>query len=493
VLTRNSDYLKRRAGLRERLVGAAVCGGANLSQATWLQPQDLTTIENNVRGVLSRLHSDLSSRDLNALWRDRFDHWSNPSGSVLTCTDSLGEEHADLKVTLMREICDSLAARSDPELAPVAGALLDALTRSPAYLQNHTPLKSRLVAAVILRPCATAQKIDMLRGRRNVLHAAAADAFAAVHGMAIYQMLYVLENPPATDEETELAKTLRAAYDQRLPPALKRSLESTRHDDVDPSHFALLAPDGKSSLFLRHEYFRNWVMDVDSGASAPPAGPCTLYAWHADKPMLTKAGAVDFALSPITNAFYQSETNGQLMQLIDALKLQPEYRKIFMELMNLDRTQDSALKLVASYHVEPLAQAFGKVMEPRARADGTATQRITDAHLERLAEIYDVSGAALAPRLLWLAAVFTRYSNTELLGTETESPPAVRQYAAALLESARLLDEKLAGQFPLNKWITELQALGTAGCTLAVYDEMLETLRARLGEFYRLVVPAAWR
>ncbi len=249
-----------RSALRSRsspgsLAGAQLSLDGDLALRFILQEEDLSSTrwpETAGRAVVDRFLAPLSQGLAGAL-RDgpasgdflerRCNHWKY-GRSVLTSIDSIGAESAGLKVAMMQEVCTSLAARSDAELTPVAGPLLEVLTRNSLYLWPHPGLLSRLVRAAVVDAADRVLRVDFLARSRTVLCAVGGQIlkelntetgreFAAAGNKAIQRVLYTLEKlMPAEDPfkapsrnkardlqrgyQRQLVLDLRAAYERRV-------------------------------------------------------------------------------------------------------------------------------------------------------------------------------------------------------------------------------------------------------------------------------------
>jgi hypothetical protein len=245
----------------ERLKGLSLPLDSNLGLNLILRHHDLSGTRwpdsahpRAVREFLAPLLKSLagSRRDgvtVASLLAQSFDHWRHGQ-SVLTSIDSIGAASARLKVAMMQELCVALAARTRAELAPVAGPLLEALTRDPLYLWNQPRLLSTLVRAAAVDAGDRVLRVDLLLRNRTVLYAVArqmleelraetGDEFAAAGPLAISRVVYTVERlAPAEDPvrvpshntardlkrgyERQFAADLRAAYEHRAPRPKRR-------------------------------------------------------------------------------------------------------------------------------------------------------------------------------------------------------------------------------------------------------------------------------
>ena len=102
--------------------------------------------------------------------------------------------------------------------------------------------------------------------------------------------------------------------------------------------------------------------------------------------------------------------------------------------------------------------------------------------------------------MLCLSSIFTRYSSSALFGTETESPPAVRLYASALLNEARALNPSLIDNATATDWQARLLGIENAFTCTAILSSMMNSYlqdKAELNSVLETVLlglyPAVWR
>jgi hypothetical protein len=123
---------------------ALIPQGVDLSRSMWSGTGCEATVTQFLGLLLAALSGELANGPpLEELLALGFNHWRCEGCSALTSVDSIPDEA--LKVTMMQALFERLAARSDPELAPVARPLLDVLTRNPRYQDTQPQLAERLV------------------------------------------------------------------------------------------------------------------------------------------------------------------------------------------------------------------------------------------------------------------------------------------------------------------------------------------------------------
>ncbi len=508
----DSDGMRLSLGGPDDIARHFILQGHDLSRVSWEVPPDLpAAARDSLRSVTTTLqglaeHADRPADDLDR-W---FHHWDNGI-SLLTRIDDISAEYRDLKVALMQELCRGLAALPERHLASIAGPVLEVLDRDPGYQQAHPHLVGRLRDSVLpgwnvrVQTNYLQQMPQLLRSA--VLHAIGkldedySGEFAAAHGMAIYQMLYALETyaDTSTAQNRKLARRLREAYESRLPPKLRAMLAEARLRD-DEDYRAVLSEDRNVCVFLHHEYFANRVLSAPTGKE---------YRWFEILTCRKSEGADGYEWGmkveeevfkpfPVLHAAYErGSVTERLARVVEALEL-GSYRELFVQALN---ETHSTSKLVDQETHGQLVEAFDKLHEIAHLADGAEGVVLTAACLNRVREIYGLQGESdqkVAHVLLWLAALFARYSSSRTFGQELDSPQGVRSHAAALINTAARLCPELIEPAVRQDWLDRLQGRnGAFTCTAVLYDMMASRLRqldTTIGrDLYSQVIPLLWR
>ena len=139
-----------------------------------------------------------------------------------------------------------------------------------------------------------------------------------------------------------------------------------------------------------------------------------------------------------------------------------DYRRDFNQALSFNA---SSTKLVDDEHQKRLGQLFGRHLHFQSVSGSQRTEPVlTDAHLVQVVELFglaeDTAAEKLeaARKLFCLAAMFARLSSEDYFGVTGVSPQGLRDYAAALLSHAHLLDPTVCG---------------------AQYDDMMDRLLGR--------------
>ncbi len=481
----------------------------DLSQTHWPDPVSEPDVKLCLQPVLDSLRTaEAGGRDFLRL---AFNHTGNDGRSLLTSIDSIDEKYVDLMVALMQALCEGLAGVSDANLAPVAQPILRILSRNPRYLEQQPLLRRRLTATDLvggntqLHIEAWGINPERLEDNARLAIEALQDdatgaAFATHYSMAIYQVLYALENPPEDLQggppalrarRRELAQDLARVYDSRLPEWLRRPLADSREADDEP-YFALLAADRPTAVLLHHDYFKSLVL-AQPLTPAFPQGP-TSYAWSQAQeldhrrlaagnkrsglaPQKLLGRAVDkTALQPfplLRDTYARDAAVGQLGKLVEALGLNEDDSKWFREAIT---DEGSRVKLCSPEDQARLVAVFDRL------TTGQPDIVLESRHLRRIAAIYTdperdaLADTELAHVLLWLAAAFVNYSSAAMFGEEEDSPQGVRSYALALINTVMRLDASYLPPATAGDWIGKLTGKAYP-CTGQLYLAMVPALR----------------
>jgi uncharacterized protein YjbI with pentapeptide repeats len=460
----------------------------------------------NLRQVPDAYHlpfdADLLDQHLN--------HHNNEGHSWLTSIDSINDHYLNIKVQLMQAIANELAPKQD-QLGSVRLPLADVLLRNPDYLKKRAFAEWLIMGvlekgntAVLTASLHAATIAAIARYISEQLETDNGKVFAAKYSMAIYQLLHRIESDPATAELRQTASNLRDKYNKLLPNSLQDPLKTVQDDDKE-TYFPLLSTNSQSCLFLHHGYFENRVM----GQKIPERSDGQ-YEWgeiFAYKRAESSDGykpvwpvtADMFQPFPLLASAYAFSCPRENKQIITQLQL-GKYDAHFKQALDKPSFLE---KLVSAGDQNGLMDIFEKVI---ARCEGFNSQyanlRVKQTHLKTIARIYNLSGSEkkgqLAHQLLWLSALFTHYSSSHVFGTEKESPDAVRQYAAALLNTACELDSTLITPSDKDAWITRFAGTDKAfTCTAVLYNIMKDRLRklddTKNRRLYASTIPAAWR
>lgn len=199
--------------------------------------------------------------------------------------------------------------------------------------------------------------------------------------------------------------------------------------------------------------------------------------------------------------------------LFDKLRSHTSFSALFGE---MSAESDRIVEAQRSRWLSPakgneLADVFGANMRPRQRyPDATpftpGQMKLTEPHLKVLNAALDgVCANDKATRARWffaLATTYTQLSSSTFMGTEVDSPLALRTYAAALMRHAHTLDANVfknrAGADNFNDWHAQLCGEdGAFTCTSVLSYQMKAQTTTRaadleLSKSMRTIYPVHW-
>lgn len=451
-------------------------------------------------------------------WLDLCYNTENNADTPLGWVHDLADGHGDLKRELTVAMCDELAQYTDHELLPVLRPLLNQLGDF-AGNPRLQPFIARLTGIVLSSGCAndTPAPFDRLEaaalaglGQAFLASFNAGDQgpkFATRNNQAIYSWLRAVRE---TKDDTlgQLGEQVQNEYGKCIPASLMKILGERRHQDAE-EYFALISADGKSSVLMHDDFFRNRVLGIE-----PRAGD-SQYQWSHLYSFTCEAPGGDFSFRPVTGQTFSAfpvlrdaYASGFVLErhsaLIDVLGL-AGYAAPFRAALG---SSTSRFKLVSpnpdeNFRIQlDLANHFRSVLEAQGDNERRDAFRLTPAHVARIRDIYCNEGDSqerLAQQLYLLGALFAKYSSSSIFGVESDSPQAVRDYAVALLNTAGSLAPGLVPQQIVQDWRNRLAGIGDAfTCTSVVYNSMTQWINERREDggwraMREAMIPQMWR
>ncbi|XBS68130.1 pentapeptide repeat-containing protein [Acerihabitans sp. KWT182] len=153
-----------------------------------------------------------------------------------------------------------------------------------------------------------------------------------------------------------------------------------------------------------------------------------------------------------------------------------------------------AQKLVSLEQQMELNLIFQKLLQDSPQAERLF---LTQAHYRDIVAALGLSVAdntRQGQTLLCLAALFAKYSSSDIFGTEEESPLILRSYAWALMDKAHEVDSSIFASIEQYlDWENRLLGLnGAYTCSAVIYDLMTEHLRPQSPEILAAMIPPSW-
>lgn len=223
---------------------------------------------------------------------------------------------------------------------------------------------------------------------------------------------------------------------------------------------------------------------------------------------LSKIFKEDF---PVFDIIY-SDTARQLtiLNLLSTLSL-GDYKDVFAAALS-GRKMEESEKLVNEHHQKKLTDIFSAAFEFNPQQKGEI--RITAEHLEKIINEFnlgDKSDAIKFQTFFTLALIIDKLSASSVLGTEHNSPQALRIYAMALLnEASQILlqkapDANKPGQVlpaidveefkeKYSKWQNKLLGInGEFSCAEMIFESMRDYAVDNFEETFLKICPLGWR
>jgi hypothetical protein len=192
----------------------------------------------------------------------------------------------------------------------------------------------------------------------------------------------------------------------------------------------------------------------------------------------------------------------------DVNLLSKDYTPLFIETL---ATSKSTTKLCNAQDQMTLNAIFSPLLLPHPLPVVTYLEavKISLSHYDQLLEVYRLSQSSnvvKAQTLFCLGAVFAKYSSSYMFGQETQSPQALRAYAAALLAKGYEIDstiftgKKNTAEANFTDWMQKLlggkDANGNSSftCTAVLFGELLRHAKKQpdFNDVMAKIKPPAW-
>ena len=442
-------------------------------------------------------------------------HRNNENQGLLITINSIDSKYETQKNALMASVIAQLNSLSDSELTGSWDSLADVLLKEPCFAKDPTIarfIEKRLLPqwmsdknqAILRKDDADlALVLTYLNATDSSHHWSTRDFQGAVN-----QLLCAATS---TENQADLnvqqaAEHLRTAY--LRSPVVKDAaarLEAV-NGDLSRETYIFTSRDGRQAVALDPELFKGLV-------STAPGELVLTHGYLLSRASESEPFNIDpftdvpkaYAMQPLLNACYALIHSGISRDLVSGILGDSPHATTFIGALSQHSISN---KLVAPAHEGELYDAFaahwlvteGDVHEPQ-----NTSRHLRPEHQEQLWQaIKDLSlddtrhdRAAL---MLILSSMFTRYSSSYFVGTEYESPPAVRLYASALLNEARLLDPSLIDDQTATNWQARLLGIGDAfTCTAVLSGMMNDYVKNKaqpdspLERMSLMLYPPAWR
>ncbi len=474
------------------------------------------------------------------------DHIGNASNSsLLSCINDIDDRHHALKMRLMVQV----AAKIDVAKlsATETESIMDIWARNPEYAQNLVIGDVIIRAANIQKLSADTHQLKVLiQLVQNIVQSEGGDTgnrigtFMLDNNGFFVQLVALCTNHTEPDirkaaemlydqylalpEVEQHSKLLRDTFDshgirgsidytqdhQPLVPLkdddsaylfVHRSAGSAAYEGLILSRAQL---NGMVSVDLAHEWSNvtltrqtlqpdglNTVAAVSLGDFNPAEVYSQFPLFRTPYQIRSQQAAINKLLESLNLKY--SNNNGE------AGLLTQDYTSVFRLALN-HRT--SKTKLTDAGNQNTLRKIFGRFLTEPDRQTWSlqSLPTLTDTHIANLLQNYrplcgGASNANDARILFSLAAVMANLSSSSYLGTEFDSPTAIRFYAAGLLKKAYQVDPSVCSKEDHDLYMSKL--LGLAGaftCTALLSKAMMDHAKTQ-PDFSRILMaikPAAW-
>ncbi|WMI97532.1 pentapeptide repeat-containing protein [Pseudomonas chlororaphis subsp. aurantiaca] len=439
-------------------------------------------------------------------------HLNNDDQGLLISINSIDNHHEELKNALMETVVSRLAKLPDSQLSNSWDSLANILLNEPLY--SKAPLIAEFVRTRLLPRWAEQKNQALIRsGEVNLALTleyfnhpqSSVDWSAPEYQGVVNQLLYSANLSPNDAPLHLLSQQLRTTYmsGQKVKDAV------TALEHIDPGStresYLFTCTEGQQALALEPELFGQLVGN----------GPLST-AWT--NAYLLKRSADDgsfeniqlntpktvYAMQPFLKTRYGALMQGELVKgLVRNILGNTQHSTTFTEALD---HYSSTKKLVSCEAQKELYATFAPFWQVAESADHlhNTTRRLYPEHQEQLWQSISDTGPEDTPRnramgMLCLAAIFTRYSSSVVLGTETESPHPVRLYASALLNEAVALDPALVDHYLMSDWQKRLLGIAEAFTCTAILSNMMKDQMNKIAQrdnvmasIYSGLYPAAW-
>jgi len=432
----------------------------------------------------------------NITWDEMFNHLTNTeNGSLLTRINSMDEQYLNkdgkqVKLDLMHQAIESIEKYVDEEVIhDFAEALMDIFTNNPLYLNDpliRTFIKENILPARVKHANSaeltiyTSSELPLLI---EFIQSNEQPAEIMLNNNNFFLQLMLLCTQK--EREPDLQKQAQQLYKQYLSLEQLQGVEELIEDvaggdirliDGLEKHMTTGAelPAGACFAFFQNVENTRHVLILDrtqvralqraDSSDAECRYDALCYAKGPAQQALALVPTGEQSLPDILNVFplfksaYEFKLNGAtFVQLLNTINLKydnknhdpdylsKDYTPLFLQALSSVQT---TVKLCGAQDQLTLTAIFSPLLvaHPFAIETYLESVNITDIHYADLMSVYGLSTAThvtKAQTLFCLAAVFAKYSSSFIFGGETESPQALRAYAAALMVKAYELDPSI--------------------------------------------------
>ncbi|WP_063657466.1 pentapeptide repeat-containing protein [Candidatus Arsenophonus triatominarum] len=430
------------------------------------------------------------------------------TGSILTTLGSIDDEYFNLKIELANDLINSLR-KANANITSVAEPLIDVLSKE-VYQTDRNIFNfmqevchgyfSRYNTNILLKP------------RESVLNAAInffnRDLSLTTSGEFNAAFIQCIQDAIDIPEMKEKAIGLYNGYlsQAQIRPLLTRETDlksffgnySGQPDwsDIDSNNYILLSPvNNQRSMMLSSsnlDKMRNPKETISWG---------NFYLF--DNGNILPIGNLNFedifkAQFPLFSGPYAySLRSVRFKNLLDLLDLGGELNQKFLLALNQRIITNVNDKMVSNVKQTQLSEIFNEKLD----FDENSNPFLKLEHYNEILGVYNLtcdSEQEKAKSFLSLSAVFSRYSSSEVFGTELDSPLALRYYSSALMRKAHELSSAvfIGGRDNVDQfvdWNNRLLGMGGSfSCTAILSNMMIEHAKAKFPGVINSLLSPAW-
>ncbi|WP_440866219.1 pentapeptide repeat-containing protein [Symbiopectobacterium purcellii] len=433
---------------------------------------------------------------------------NDDTGSILTTLDSIGNEYFNLKINLANDLIDSLR-KANANITSVAEPLIDVLSREVYQTDENI---SNFIQEVCHGYFSRYNMNILLEPKESILNAAinffnrdlSLSTSSEFNASFIQCIQEAIDIPEMKEKATEL-------YDGYLSQTPIRQLLTRETDlklffgnysgqpnwsDIDSNNYVLLSPvNNQRSMML------------SSSNLAKMRNPKEIISWSnfylfdngnsfpIDDLNFENVFKLQFPL--FSGPYSYSLRSVNFRNLLDSLELGEALNQKFLLALNQRIITNVNDKMVSIVKQNQLSEIFNEKLD----FDENGSPFLKEEYYNQILGVYHLTSDSeqeKAKKLLSLSAIFSRYSSSEVFGTELDSPLALRYYSSAIMRKAHELSSVvfIGGRDNVDQfvdWNNRLIARGDVfSCTSILSNMMIEHAQAKFPSVINSLLPPAW-
>ena len=479
---------------------------------------------------------------------------------LLTAIHSIDEKYAIQKLDLMSEVIDGLnrAIQKNVYIGDIDESVQDILFKTPGFYSQRPVIAAyinRMIDLAIDTANTTTKPIPEAHLSLLMTHALEKlkePNWAIENSVAINRLLHHAETAKDLDNHQTLAaqaKLLREGYMRHpdIAPLSAKLQETFYVDACEPGYFILVSKGDsghvEEALIFSEDLYKNYFLDKNNSENISlhnlfwyQGNPKDGYQQMNILPMQTfkkfslfrqKYCEIYFRELPqkflpilqlgnYENRFIEALSQRKFPMPLISDQDQQAFKNIFHPLIQFSSDISTIPPSVLDNEDASINESIkGSLLKDAVFIDRHAS--LTDQHFEAMIKRFDTlledpdpqkAQRKQATFLFSLSIIFVRYNSDYFFGKELNSPDALRQYAVALLNTARALDPNLfkaidqEDQSTANTFDDYMQRLAGINdgytCTQVLSTKMLDDAKAQakkdpvFQQVFSVAYPNAW-